>query len=406
MSSVSWKLRRQGFTLVELLVVIAIIGILVALLLPAVQAARESARRSECSNKIKQLALACHEYHDSFKSFPLLGVWTERETLDPTNGNLAVPANNAISSAWSGNWMLMILPYIDQANLHAQYDFNVSSFDNTPTLNPQDLTNLQVVGTQIDSLVCPSANVLIENFTTPAATDSGPLKGAVANFAKGNYGGNAGAWRSRQPGAFNQLCARGVFNANPMSFWPDSRSTIWPRGKQFGSTISINDVYDGTSNTFLVGEVLGYDAPGDSRGAWAHIHGATFNADGDIFCNDYTGPNGANPPPPNQEWLSNTCRFDGPVPDLSTAAGRTLLTPNSRIGLDHPAGCDGATKYRFCWSSMTGNGSVNGARSRHPGGVNIAMCDGSVKFISDSIDQRTYYVLFTTSGEEILQTEF
>jgi len=394
--------RPPGFTLVELLVVIAIIGILVALLLPAVQAARESARRSECSNKIKQLALACHEYHDSFKTFPHGGVWVERDTLMSANGNL-VGTDNAYNSAWSANWIMMVLPYIDQSNLHAQYDFNISAYDNTIPLNPNDLTNEQVTGTKIQELVCPSADPLVENYQRTAV--GGWLDGRPGNFAKGNYAGNYSAHRSRAASQWNQLAVRGIFVANPQSFGPAPNSAVWPKGKRFGGSISINEVNDGTSNTFMVGEVLGYDRSLDNRGAWAHVQGAAFNPDGTVWCNLYTGANGANPPPPNREWLSNTCSWTGPQPDTA-AAMRTFLTPNSTLSLDHPASCDGPTKYRFCWSNMGGNGGVTGARSRHPGGVNIAFADGSVKFINDAIDAQTYYYLFTSAGNEVIQQEF
>jgi prepilin-type N-terminal cleavage/methylation domain-containing protein/prepilin-type processing-associated H-X9-DG protein len=391
----------RGFTLVELLVVIAIIGILVALLLPAVQAARESARRSECSNKVKQLALACHEYHDSFKTFPFGCVFTEVPDLVPANG-MVPGGQRSWHTGWSANWMMMLLPFIDQANLHAQYDFNLSVYDNTVTLNAQELNNAQVAGTKIESLVCPSADPLIENYQRTSTM--GALAGLVGNFAKGNYAGNFGAHRYGAPPAWDQPRFRGVFNNNPQNFPPNPLSTVWPRGKQFITAVSINDIADGTSNTFLVGEILGYDRSLDSRGAWADVQGPTFNADAGQFCNTYNGANGNRPPPANQPWLATKCGFDGAVGGGN--AVRWFLTPNSRLGLDNPSACDGPTKYRFCWSNMAGQGSATGLRSRHPGGVNVSFADGSVKFINDNIDLKTLYSLYTSIGGEIIETAY
>src|SRR3954469_9382671 len=112
--------RRLAFTLVELLVVIAIIGILVALLLPAVQSAREAARRMQCQNNVKQLGLALHNYHDVHKIFPPSSIWpVESEIEKKNNGNLGA------------NWVIMVLPYMEQQNLYNSFNFTKSICDST-----------------------------------------------------------------------------------------------------------------------------------------------------------------------------------------------------------------------------------------------------------------------------------
>lgn len=127
--------RRGGFTLVELLVVIAIIGILVGLLLPAVQAAREAARRMQCSNNLKQLGLAIHNYESAIKRLPPGG-------LHIRDGFGA----DSSSTSWGPNWLIMLLPYVEQAPLHARYN-QASRFARD---------NPAVVGTKVPTFACPS----------------------------------------------------------------------------------------------------------------------------------------------------------------------------------------------------------------------------------------------------------
>src|SRR5690606_20466187 len=125
--------HRRGFTLIELLVVIAIIGVLIALLLPAVQAAREAARRSQCSNNLKQIALGFHNYHDTHQVFP--------------------PGAN--SCCW-GTWLLYGLPYVEQQALYNAWNFGGRSFDDTGTFRYGGPLNITVTSTRVDAYTCPS----------------------------------------------------------------------------------------------------------------------------------------------------------------------------------------------------------------------------------------------------------
>lgn len=187
---------RRGFTLIELLVVIAIIAVLIALLLPAVQQARESARRTQCSNNLKQIGLAIHNYHDTFNVFPL-------SSVDPT-------------LARSGMFAA-ILPYIDQANMYQQYDF---------TKGNSDPANLAVVSQRVTAYLCPSAVI----------RRAVPIAGCDANNrAPGTYAGSTG---SGDPYGTHA-------GGNP------NNGVIINTGS---GVARIGDVTDGTSNTFLVGE--------------------------------------------------------------------------------------------------------------------------------------------------------
>jgi len=196
--------RKRGFTLIELLVVIAIIAILVALLLPAVQQAREAARRTQCKNNLKQLGIALHNYHDTFNCFPPAHIRTQS----------AIPANNTLTG-WRGfSAHSMLLPYIEQTNLYNSIDFN-TYFDAPQNTAPRR--------TRIQAFLCPSD----APFTT-AETGN--------NSYPGSMGTNLGQY-------VTQAFRNGVFN--------------------FDVTIRMRDIYDGTSNTVAFGEQL----IGDNNGA-------------------------------------------------------------------------------------------------------------------------------------------
>jgi prepilin-type N-terminal cleavage/methylation domain-containing protein len=222
-------LRRKsaGFTLIELLVVIAIIAVLIALLLPAVQQAREAARRSQCKNNMKQLGIALHNYHDTMGMFPINQA-----------GNAVYDQTNTGRS-----WITLALPYLDQTNLYNLVDFANQSLNGSAN-------NVVVAKTPIQALLCPSdsgngANGLL----------AGRANVANVPYAVTNYKAVAGmnwAWG----------------NFNPVS-WPSGRNATSTNGLDAGNgficrgggtqrafVTRIRDVSDGTSNTFAVGEAI------------------------------------------------------------------------------------------------------------------------------------------------------
>jgi prepilin-type N-terminal cleavage/methylation domain-containing protein/prepilin-type processing-associated H-X9-DG protein len=302
--------RSLGFTLVELLVVIAIIGILVALLLPAVQAAREAARRMQCGNNLKQLGLGLHNYHDAFKTFP--DGW-----LYINNPPLPFVAAQPNTETWG--WSAMILPYIEQGPLHQQ--LGVTS----RTLYQALATGapfLPLMRTRLNVLMCPSdtgynAGGLVHN-NRNFNNGNGTLLGGFATpvlVGVSNYPGNAGH-RSVAANTVNT----GVLNGE--------------------KGVRISDIIDGTSNTIAVGE---RETKNCRSGTWLGVR----------------NPNGAGG---QAVWV------------VAANAG-------PKINQDHVA---------IAWNQASAigvpGGCGEGFSSLHPGGVQIALADGSVKFIAETIN--------------------
>ena len=222
---------RPGFTLIELLVVIAIIAILIALLLPAVQQAREAARRTQCKNSLKQLGIAFHNYHDTHRSFPF--AWYVGERLQVSV------------------WGVMLLPYLDQAPLYNQMDHSVPLYNEGALLFPAAsvMQNMEAIATPLSVFTCASSVEAQEHdyslpsnsggpgvppfdlTWTAARSDYCPSTGIRGTYARIAYDGNAGGQRA---GALNAIGA------------------IDP-----GSVTKMRDLIDGTSNTILLGERTG-----------------------------------------------------------------------------------------------------------------------------------------------------
>jgi prepilin-type N-terminal cleavage/methylation domain-containing protein/prepilin-type processing-associated H-X9-DG protein len=229
------NVRRPAFTLVELLVVIAIIGILVALLLPAVQAAREAARRMSCSNNLKQLGLACHNYHDTYKRFPI-------------GTRLNDPANGGSNNPWTagahrkGSQLVKLLPFVEQSPL---YDRANQAGD----VNAQ-LAAAGYGAGEINNFRCPS-----DDYENP-------------NTGQSNYAGSMGA--QNIPGRGCTLYPGNVFGTGPAGHGStergDQTSGVFSR---FSFAARFADVTDGTANVLLMGEIRPFC--GDhTRGGWAH----------------------------------------------------------------------------------------------------------------------------------------
>jgi prepilin-type N-terminal cleavage/methylation domain-containing protein len=226
--SASRSRQRSGFTLVELLVVIAIIGILIALLLPAVQAAREAARRTQCINNVKQVALACHNYHDQHKRLPAGAQWDPK-----VNANAMTNSDD-----FRPNWIVLILPHLEQ-----QATFN--AFDMTKYLNHNN--NMLARSTTIPGLLCP--------------TDS--------SQAKVKYGGRGGTNKNEGPNwARNNYAANGTLHdARLIGQYADNPN--YGGVMSIMSSLRLGDITDGTSNTMLIGEVRVGLSSIDRRGTWA-----------------------------------------------------------------------------------------------------------------------------------------
>jgi len=204
--------RRKGFTLVELLVVIAIIGVLVALLLPAVQAAREAARRSSCANNLKQLGLGLQNYHDTYLKFPMAGYLSRPGTV-PTD-----------RLAYHHTWLTSILPFMEQKPLYDTVNFNLRAWDQP------------IVATNVKYLKCPSDG----GYDNPADTH---------NIAFTNYAGSEGYhwWET----AYLDPAWGGNWTQLPIA---GDYSGLFTVNRTFG----MSDIKDGTSNTVIVAEADSY----------------------------------------------------------------------------------------------------------------------------------------------------
>lgn len=306
---------RRGFTLVELLVVIAIIGILVALLLPAIQAAREAARRTECSNNLKQIGLGLQNYHDTHGKFPL-GSFNLREAW-PSNGS---------------NWRALLLPYIEQTTLHEQLSFTATShFMAGGAAGGNALKDNEVLRRLVlDAYTCPSS-VLPE------------LGGHNNNDAmNAHYVGNQGCARPVPGGAPNagtRDCGHG---------WSCNNGVLVPN-ENFG----MKDVTDGTSNTLIVAEQSGTLAL-ERINATSNYYGAWYGS-------RHSRPMGA--PSCWDLWQTGTSCFRYAINSFRNV-------PASAI--PHQA------------RAMYRNNLV--FHSEHPGGIMITLCDGSVRFVADSVN--------------------
>ncbi|GAA4421102.1 DUF1559 domain-containing protein [Bremerella cremea] len=325
--------RRHGaFTLVELLVVIAIIGVLIALLLPAVQQAREAARRMDCANRMKQLQLAIHNYHDTFLAFPS-GVINNRG--DNPNG-----AHGSGTPAIGGSWSLLILSHIEQSAMHdqfmviAQSEVEVADWLGNSRYTSQ---GMNVGSEQLDAMLCPSHPTTSEKLANGTGLEDLARGNYVACYGKAGYGAVH----------TNNGDEGGVFGNN--------------------SGFSMRDVTDGTANTISLSE-LQFRLPSgtgpsyqDSRGVWA------YGAMGAACFSTKTGPNSTTP---DGVWGCRNFPEEG--------------MPCTQIG----------SPYTEMYSA---------ARSYHPGGVMGAMTDGSVRFLSETVDLAIWQALGSRGGREVVE---
>lgn len=309
--------RRRGFTLIELLVVIAIIAVLIALLLPAVQQAREAARRTQCRNHLKQMALAVHNYESTFSTLPI-----------NRYGDYGYSSywNYAYEDSYSWSWLATILPYIDQAPL-----WNAA---NVPNVRLKDSPQ---VATAVSVFDCPSDGLFgsaVKNETshylrTNLLVGMTNYKGVQgANFCWGDWPNNGTAGHSCEP-------------------WEDGDGAFYPMN--WVKPLRWAHFTDGTSNTIMIGEQV-YEPLDPGNGhyglgyAWAH----------------------------------------------SVEACAIAAMP---INAKRPNG----TPYAFGdWQGR------NGFRSRHVGGAQFALADGTVKFLSENMALGLYRALATVRGNEVV----
>ncbi|QDU36699.1 Type II secretion system protein G precursor [Maioricimonas rarisocia] len=331
--------RQAGFTLIELLVAIAIIGILIALLVPAVQSAREAARRMQCTNNLKQIGIALHNYHDAHNTLPF-GCGPDDDGGVSSVGSLDARRYSAHSQ---------LLPYLDQAPVYNLIDFDVATFApfvnagmDEPQINETGATtaiNGQAAATSLGVFLCPSDPDYIEIL-----------------WGHNNYRAcNGNSWSGRDGnGMFGQV-----------------------------SSVSFGNVRDGLSMTAMFSERC--------KGRWndaIHDHLADLYDIRGVWTEDTFRDECASLTPQTaqaytheidsgQNWLEG---------NMNWTRYNHLLPPN----------------HLSCKNGITWDGVAMAATSRHPAGVNLLLGDGAVRFVSDQIDRQTWHDLGTIAGGETI----
>jgi prepilin-type N-terminal cleavage/methylation domain-containing protein len=368
----------RAFTLIELLVVITIIGILIGLLLPAVQAVRESARRVTCQNNIHQVSIALKAYDGAYRKFPPGSVWAT--TVNPEQKN---------NPNLRESWVILILPYMDQQTLYEKFDL---------TLPIPNAINMPARSVRIPVLQCPTDGKNRQPFMGSGSSSTNQLGD---NWARGNYAANGGlGFMTKTTGAGGALPMNGadeaVWNAN---------TTVVPNtigGKSFvrgvmGANASVGaepaDIPDGSSHTVLLAEIRAGYTPSDSRGVWAMAggcsntlwgHGYYLPALG--FSYPYSNPDSG--PNFNQAQTGG----DGVLgcAEIQAAAGSAMALANEGMP---------------CSASAVGANAQQTARSQHQGGVYVGMADGSGHWIVDAISQEVWNRLMLSNDGGIISGE-
>jgi prepilin-type N-terminal cleavage/methylation domain-containing protein/prepilin-type processing-associated H-X9-DG protein len=296
---------RSGFTLIELLVVIAIIGVLVALIMPAVQAARESANRAKCQNNLKQLGLAAQEYHDTFNSFPS-GWYCQIPVTDANNNQVSIdPFCNAPNSPyqqyqWSG--MIGLFLKLEQGNLYNEINFFYYDYS---------LQNSTSVRRSIDAFTCPSNRRTTVNNAFAVTTFPGTGT-ATVKWGTSDYRGNMAAGMVIPPDATGNCQT-----LDPTNIY----CNIYNNGVMFqNSQINMADITDGTTNTMLIGETL--------TGYWPDATSSSIRTNIDRTVNRPITQNGVNY---YTYWMSkhpnqvNFVKCDGSVAPVTNQINKLVL---------------------------------------------------------------------------------
>ena len=390
-----------GFTLVELLVVIAIIGILVALLLPAIQAAREAARRTQCTNNLKQHALACLNFESAMKYLPPGGP-TCVHTAD--NGSPKpmwwVMGNSKEGACYGPNWAIQLFAYIEEGSLAALAGEAAKDQEYVNRANPPDVWDMQLKGSRrwrafhesVSAIMrCPSSGLIP---TVPYNDDDDGSAGtAFAHLSKGNYvacfGGNT-MLNAVPPGL-------PVPNTNPNPEWLGIFSMVEirknPVGQRAGVGTKIGKIADGMSKTVLLSEVLTWSEANESGGP---VDQSVPHGNDDwrgvwmipsVGASGFTGKF-----PPNSKGVRTDFRKANAINSADTipACGTELAGGTHPDSAEIPCAEDQGTGN--IWASP---------RSRHREGVNAAMGDGSVRFVSNDIDAFVWHAACTRSGGDI-----
>jgi prepilin-type N-terminal cleavage/methylation domain-containing protein/prepilin-type processing-associated H-X9-DG protein len=392
------KRMRRGFTLIELLVVIAIIAVLIALLLPAVQSAREAARRGQCSNNLKQIGIALHNYHQTGDKFP------QGMSESLTANTAAGPFTSY--QGW-GEWsaQAQMLQYIEGGTIYNATNFNFGMAYGYPAS-----VNLTVSTRAIATFGCPSDT----NWAFGGAPSSS--QATLASWGNSIYPPNINSYRGSigtttavsitggyaacQPDPFN------IIGGNPTCV-SDSTGmfTYW-------ACYGVRDCTDGTSNTVMFVESLVGDT--NLNGPSSHRNNGVTNvtAARPAEVHDASSLNYQTVIIPALQACTNALITATPYPgNLANSTGgrwgfgsvgmtlmNTVATPNSKVGA-----------FNACYDQCPGCGiyssNFSNAQSAHPGGVNVLFGDGSVRFVKDSVNPQAWMAIGTRANGEVISSD-
>ena len=360
-------MKKRGFTLIELLVVIAIIAILIGLLLPAVQKVRDAAARAQCQNNLKQLGIACHAFHDTNEGWPM-------------------GAEFNVGSGWSA----FILPYLEQDNVYKGLTFREDNFGNDqwaaplpgvvgdPASTNNNIRNIGMCELKLKMLRCP-ASTMPEQMADISGDNWIVQRRATANYL-GNVSGVIVDDRRRVtgqqpwPGGSATSGTEDIHTLDGIFIAKIIHQRVTRNGVNYGglsSGVKMTGITDGTSNTIAIGE-----AEGD----------VTAVADAGLIRENNAASQGR-----KDHWAIGSDDVDtGNQGDMSEFLGSTACQMNMR----KPAvGTPAFAEYELSYGS------------RHSGGANFLLADGSVKFLRDTIDRVTFRALGTRAGGEVVNLD-